>query len=66
MTKIKDAVDLDLNFTKHPITGDVAKKTGIEAVIHNFAYEESLLYGILCVIAAVFAGWLASIIFWKI
>ena len=32
MTKIKDAVDLDLNFTKHPVTGDVAKKTGIEAI----------------------------------
>ena len=32
MTKIKDAVDLDLNFTKHPVTGDVAKTTGIEAV----------------------------------
>ena len=44
----------------------LVKKTGVEAVIHNFAYEESLLYGILCVIAAVFAGWLASIIFWKI
>tara|TARA_B100001094_G_scaffold133263_1_gene129136 strand:+ start:190 stop:582 length:393 start_codon:yes stop_codon:yes gene_type:complete len=32
MTKIKDAVDLDLNFTKHPITGDVAKTTGIAAI----------------------------------
>ena len=32
MTRIKDAVDLDLNFTKHPVTGDVAKTTGIEAV----------------------------------
>jgi len=32
MTLIKNAVDLDLNFTKHPITGDVAKTTGIEAI----------------------------------
>ena len=32
MTKIKDAVDLDLNFTKHPMTGDVSKVTGVEAI----------------------------------
>ena len=32
MAKIKDAVDLDLNFTKHPITGDVAKTTGVAAI----------------------------------
>ena len=32
MTQIKDAVDLDLNFTKHPVTGDVAKVTGIESI----------------------------------
>tara|TARA_Y100001938_G_C8057832_1_gene415489 strand:+ start:29 stop:424 length:396 start_codon:yes stop_codon:yes gene_type:complete len=32
MTKIKDAVDLDLNFSRHPVTGDVSKKTGIEAL----------------------------------
>lgn len=32
MTLIKNAVDLDLNFTKHPVTGDVAKTTGIEAI----------------------------------
>lgn len=43
-----------------------AEKTGIEATIHNFAHDRSLLYGILCVLAAIFAGWFASIIFWKI
>jgi len=32
MTKIKDVVDLDLNFTKHPITGDVAKVTGVSSI----------------------------------
>lgn len=32
MTKIKDAVDLDLNFTKHPITGDVSKVTGVASI----------------------------------
>ena len=32
MARIKDAIDLDLNFTKHPVTGDVAKTTGIEAI----------------------------------
>ena len=44
----------------------LVRKTGIEAAIHNFAYQQSLLYGILCVIAAIFAGWFASIIFWRI
>ena len=32
MARIKDAVDLDLNFTKHPVTGDIAKISGVEAV----------------------------------
>ena len=32
MVKIKDAVDLDLNFTRHPMTGDVSKVTGVEAI----------------------------------
>tara|TARA_R110001592_G_scaffold49136_7_gene153611 strand:- start:4549 stop:4941 length:393 start_codon:yes stop_codon:yes gene_type:complete len=32
MTQIKNAVDLDLNFTKHPMTGDVSKITGISSI----------------------------------
>jgi uncharacterized protein (TIGR02186 family) len=44
----------------------IAEKTGIEATIHSFAHDRSLLYGILCVLAAIFAGWFASVIFWKI
>ena len=42
------------------------EKTGFEAMIHDFAYEHNLLYGLLCVFAALFAGWVASMVFWKV
>ncbi|MFZ8864894.1 MAG: TIGR02186 family protein [Rickettsiales bacterium] len=42
------------------------KKTGFEALIYNLAHEHSLLYGIICVLAAIIAGWFASLIFWKV
>lgn len=55
----------------HKITGMQTipievKKTGFEAFIYNMAHESSLLYGIICVLAAIFAGWFASMIFWKV
>jgi uncharacterized protein (TIGR02186 family) len=40
-------------------------KVGLEADIYDFAHEQSLLYGIVAVIIAVFAGWFASVIFRK-
>jgi len=32
VTRINDWKDLDLNFTKHPATGDVSKVSGVEAI----------------------------------
>lgn len=31
----QDYKDLDLNFIAHPITGDVAKKTGVDAIVQS-------------------------------
>ena len=42
------------------------RKAGIEAVIFNFAHEQSAIYGILAVIIALFAGWIAGVIFKKV
>jgi uncharacterized protein (TIGR02186 family) len=41
------------------------QKFGIEASIYEFAHRNALLYGILAVILAAAAGWLASVIFRK-
>lgn len=40
-------------------------KTGIEQMISNAAYENSLAYGIFAVVLAVLTGWLASVMFRK-
>lgn len=42
------------------------QKTGFEAFIYNLAHESAILYGIICVLAAIFAGWVASLVFWKV
>ena len=39
------------------------RKFGVEAEIYNFAHRQSLLYGILAVIIACAAGWLANAAF---
>lgn len=31
----QDYKDLDLNFIAHPVTGDVAKKTGVDAIVQS-------------------------------
>lgn len=45
-----------------PIT---VRKTGLEAAIFEFAHRHSAIYGICAVIIALFAGWLAGVIFRK-
>lgn len=40
-------------------------KTGLEQFIYSAAYEDSLLYGIVCVALAMLTGWVGSVIFRK-
>ncbi|MBZ0216086.1 MAG: TIGR02186 family protein, partial [Fimbriimonadaceae bacterium] len=40
-------------------------KSGFEQMAYTLATQQSLLYGLLAVAMAVFAGWLASVIFRK-
>jgi len=42
------------------------RRTGFEAFIYDIAHNNSPLYGLICVLAALFAGWFASMIFWKV
>ena len=41
------------------------QKFGLEAGIYDFAHRNALLYGIIAIILATFAGWLASVMFRK-
>jgi uncharacterized protein (TIGR02186 family) len=41
------------------------QKKGIEAQIYNFAHRHALSYGVLAVLVAALAGWLASVMFRK-
>ena len=41
------------------------RKVGFEEWIYNLAHQYSLLYGILCVLLAIFTGWFANVIFRK-
>ncbi|MDJ0614118.1 MAG: TIGR02186 family protein [Rhizobiaceae bacterium] len=41
------------------------RKVGFEEWIYNLAHEQSLLYGILCVLLAIFTGWFANVVFRK-
>ena len=43
----------------------VVSKTGISAEVYEFAHRYSALYGIIAVIIAVVAGWIASVVFRK-
>jgi uncharacterized protein (TIGR02186 family) len=38
-------------------------KTGVERFMFNLAHREALVYGLACVVLAVFSGWLAGVIF---
>lgn len=41
------------------------RKVGLEADIFNFAHEQSALYGIIAILIALMAGWLAGVVFRK-
>lgn len=43
----------------------IISKVGLEADIFNFAHKQSVLYGLLSILIAVGAGWLAATIFQK-
>jgi hypothetical protein len=42
-----------------------ARKVGVGAEIYQFAHQQSALYGIVAIIIAVAAGWLAAAVFRK-
>ena len=42
------------------------RKAGIEATIFEFAHQHSAIYGIFAILVALFAGWLAGVIFRKV
>ena len=42
------------------------RKAALEAAIYNFAHEHSAFYGIIAIVIALFAGWLAGAIFRKV
>ena len=41
----------------------VVKKVGLEESVFNFAHRQATLYGILAIVIAVAAGWLAGVVF---
>jgi uncharacterized protein (TIGR02186 family) len=41
------------------------QKEGIGAQVYNFAHQHALSYGIMAILIAAFAGWLASVLFRK-
>lgn len=56
----KDGKKLDQVETKFEV-----RKIGFERWIYDLAHEQSLIYGILCVLLAIFTGWSANVIFRK-
>ncbi|MBT5459135.1 MAG: TIGR02186 family protein, partial [Rhodospirillaceae bacterium] len=42
------------------------RKAGLEATIFDFAHQHSAIYGIIAILIALFAGWLAGAIFRKV
>lgn len=44
-------------------TNVTIRKTGVEAEIYEFAHNRGLAYGVLAVLIAVMAGWLANLMF---
>lgn len=41
----------------------VVRKVGLEASIFNFAHQQGALYGVVAIVLAVAAGWLAGVVF---
>jgi uncharacterized protein (TIGR02186 family) len=44
----------------------VVRKAGVEAAIFEFAHQHAAVYGIFAIVVALFAGWLAGVIFRKV
>jgi uncharacterized protein (TIGR02186 family) len=42
------------------------RKAGLEAAVFDFAHQHSAIYGIIAILIALFAGWLAGAIFRKV
>ena len=42
------------------------RKAGIEARIYNFAHQQSAMYGVIAIVIALVAGWLAGVVFRKV
>ncbi len=47
------------------LTPVTVRKVGLEADIYNFAHQHSALYGIIAILIALMAGWLAGAVFRK-
>ena len=45
------------------LTPLVVRKVGLEAEIYQFAHQHSALYGIIAIVIALGAGWLAGVVF---
>jgi uncharacterized protein (TIGR02186 family) len=56
----------DDNFAAMQTIPIEVKRTGFESFVYNSAHKYSMFYAIFCVLAALFAGWLANVIFWKV
>lgn len=41
------------------------RKVGFEEWVYNLAHQYSLIYGIICVLLAIFTGWFANLVFRK-
>lgn len=41
----------------------VVRKVGLGADVFNFAHRQATLYGVIAIVVAVFAGWLAGVVF---
>lgn len=44
----------------------IVSKKGFDAAVYDFAYKHPLLYGLLAVSIALFAGWIAGVIFRRV
>lgn len=44
----------------------IVEKTGFDAFIYDLAYQHSFFYGLLAIVVALGAGWLAGVIFKKV
>jgi len=41
----------------------IVQTVGFEAFIHRLAHEDSILYGLICVLIAISLGWATSAMF---